>query len=45
MASDCTTVVQASLGINQRDLAMKATYEGLLLKAKDQIQTSSMYDV
>ena len=45
MTRGCMTVVQTRLKIKQRDLAMKATYEGLLLKAKDQIQTSSMYDM
>ena len=39
------TVVQASPKIKQRDLARKATYEDLLLKAKEQIQPSSMYDM
>ena len=39
------TVMQASLGIKQRDLARKGTNEGLLLKANDQIQASNVYIV
>ena len=42
------TVVQASLMVKQRDPAMKETFEGLLLKAKNldqQIQASSIHDV